>query len=202
MVNTNWIFKVVHCKNREICVIKKRAYRLIPGMDLHDFQKQVYPLRDKLFRFAKRLLENTEEAEDAVQEVFIKLWNKRTTLDEYRSLEALAMVTTRNFCLDKIKVRRFPVERMDDHRQFLESLPGKSSADHSDLVFGIHQAMKSLPEQQKMVIHLRDVEGYELSEIAAMLEMNENAVRVNLSRARKRIREIVINTKIYEYQRN
>lgn len=171
-------------------------------MNLQEFQKQVYPLRDKLFRFAKRLLDNNEEAEDAVQEVFIKLWNKREKLDEYRSVEALAVVTTKNFCLDKIKSRRYPVVSMDNHRQFLESLPGEIRTDNSDLVFSVHQAIKALPEQQQMIIHLRDVEGYEFGEMAAMLEMNENAIRVNLSRARKRVRELLINTKEYEYQGN
>jgi len=171
-------------------------------MNLQEFQKTVVPLRDKLFRFAKRFLDNTEEAEDAVQEVFIKLWNRREKLDEYRSVEALAMVTTKNFCLDKIKVRRYPVESMDHHRLFLENIPGETRADHSDLMSGVHRAIKTLPEQQQMVIHLRDVEGYEFKEIAEILAMNENAVRVNLSRARKRIREMLINTEVYEYQRN
>ena len=68
-------------------------------MELQEFQHKVYPLKNKLFRFAKRLLDHTEEAEDIVQEVFIKLWNRRDKLDEYRSVEALAMITTKNLCL-------------------------------------------------------------------------------------------------------
>ncbi|MEI6454661.1 MAG: sigma-70 family RNA polymerase sigma factor [bacterium] len=171
-------------------------------MNLQDFQKTVYPLKDKLFRFSKRLLERTEEAEDIVQEVFIRLWNRREKLDEYRSVEALAMITAKNLCLDKLRTRRFALESLDDKKSYIDRIPGETRADHSDLIHGIHQAIRQLPELQQMVIHLRDIEEYEFDQIAEMLEMNENAVRVNLSRARKRVREILTNAKVYEYQRN
>jgi len=168
-------------------------------MHLQEFQEQVYPLKNKLFRFAKRFLDHTEEAEDVVQEVFIRLWNKRNELDKYRSVEALAMITTKNLCLDKIKAKKYPVENFEDHRGFLENLPGETPQDHSEVIHEIHLAIKQLPEMQQTIIHLRDIEGYEFEEIARIVEMNENAIRVSLSRARKRIREILINTKEYEY---
>ncbi len=171
-------------------------------MNLEEFQIKVYPLKNKLFRFARRMLDHTEEAEDIVQEAFIRLWNRRDKLDEYRSVEALAMITTKNLCLDKIKTRRYPMENMDNHSRFLENLPEETRADHSDLIHGIHQAIKQLPEQQQMIVHLRDIEGYEFNEIAEITDMNENAVRVALSRARKRIRELLTNTGLYGYQRN
>ena len=171
-------------------------------MNLQDFNKKVYPLKDKIFRFAKRMLGQTEESEDMVQEVFIRLWKNREKLDEYRSLEALAIITTKNLCLDKIKARKFPVENWNDQRQFIETIPSETAPDNSDLVFGVKAAMNSLPEQSRMVVHLRDIEGYEFDQIAGVLGMQENAVRVALSRARKRIREIMTNSKIYEYQRN
>ena len=171
-------------------------------MNLEEFQIKVYPLRNKLFRFAKRMLDHTEEAEDIVQEVFIKLWKIREKLDEYRSVEALAMITTKNLCLDKIKARRYPVESMENHRQFLENLPDEKGIDHSDIIKRIHRAIKLLPEQQQVIVHLRDIEGYEYEQIAEIADMNENAVRVALSRARKRIREMLTKTNNYEYQRN
>ncbi len=171
-------------------------------MDLKDFQSKVYPLKDKLFRFARRIVDQTEEAEDIVQEAFIRLWNKRDGLDEYRSVEALAMVTVKNLCLDRIKARRYPVENMEDHRGYLENLPAEPVADHSGLVQGIRRAMKLLPPQQQMIVHLRDIEGYEFGEIAEVVSMNENAVRVALLRARKKIRELMINSKMYEFHQN
>ncbi len=209
------------CKNSQICISSKVSFsnadfyiffcnhvifnsvhRLVIHMELHEFQTKVYPLKNKLFRFAKRMLDHTEEAEDLVQEVFIKLWNLRYKLDEYRSVEALAMITTKNLCLDKIKARRYPVENMENHRQFLENIPDEIKIDYSDLIHGIHQAIKLLPQQQQMIVHLRDIEGYEFEEIAEIVDMNENAIRVALSRARKRIRELLTKTNIYEYQRN
>ena len=170
-------------------------------MNLQEFQIQVYPLKNKLFRFAKRMLDHPEEAEDVVQEAFIRLWNRRDRLDEYRSVEALAMITTKNLCLDKIKSKRYLVENMDNHRQFLENMPDDIKPDHSELIHGIHRAIKLLPGQQQMIIHLRDIEGYEFEEIAEIVDMNENAIRVALSRARKRIRELITNSKEYEHQR-
>ena len=171
-------------------------------MNAQEFQIQVYPLKNKLFRFAKRMLEHTEEAEDVVQEVFIRLWDRREILGEYRSVEALAMVTTRNMCLDRIKKKRYPVENIEDHRGFLENLPMETKTDYSEEMFRLKRAMEELPEQQKTIVHLRDVEGYEFEDIAAILDMNENAVRVNLSRARKKLREALTDRRIYDYQRN
>jgi RNA polymerase sigma-70 factor (ECF subfamily) len=171
-------------------------------MNLQGFNTKVYPLKDKIFRFAKRMLEQNEEAEDIVQEVFIRLWKKKEELDRYRSVEALAMITTKNLCLDKIKSRKFPVENWDNQRQFIERIAEEVKPDHSDLVSGVREAMKELTQQSRMIVHLRDIEGYEYDEIAEVLGMQENAVRVSLSRARKQIREFLINRKIYEYQRN
>jgi len=171
-------------------------------MNLQDFNTKVYPLKDKIFRFAKRMLGQTEEAEDMVQEVFIRMWKIREKLDEYRSLEALAMVTTKNLCLDKLKARKFPVESFNDQRQFIETIAEEARPDHSDLISGVREAMNTLTEQARMIVHLRDIEGYEFDEISEVTGMEENAVRVALSRARKRIREILINNKRYEYQRN
>ncbi|MFH1296610.1 MAG: sigma-70 family RNA polymerase sigma factor [Bacteroidota bacterium] len=171
-------------------------------MNLQEFVSQVVPLKNKLFRFAKRYLEQKEEAEDVVQEVFIKLWTRRDKLDEYRSVEALAMITTKNMCLDRIKTKRFPVDPIDDHQRFLENLPEEQKKDYSDEIYKVRQVMKSLPRQQQMIMQLRDIEGYDFESIAEIMEMNENAVRVNLSRARKHIRELITTAKIYDYQRN
>ena len=171
-------------------------------MTPQEFKIRVFPLKNKLYRFAKRLLDDPEEAKDIVQEVFIKLWNKRENLVEYRSIEALAMVTTRNLCLDKLKVKKFPSESIDNLRNEVEETGYEEKRDLSDMVQKIHHIIKTLPELQRTVIQLRDIEGYDFDEISGILDMNENAVRVNLSRARKKIREILVNNKFYEYQRN
>jgi len=171
-------------------------------MNLDDFKKQVIPLKNKLFRFANRLLENREEAEDMVQEAFIKLWNRRDKLDEYRSVEALAMVTTRNLCLDKLKRKKITIEKIENLKDEMTNSQQDQKTDLSNIVHKIHQIIQTLPEQQRSIIQLRDIEGYDFEEIAELLDMNENAVRVSLSRARKKIRESLTVSKIYEYYRN
>ena len=171
-------------------------------MTPQEFKILVVPLRNKLYRFSKRILDDPEDAKDIVQEVFIKLWKKGDDLREYKSVEALAMVTTRNLCLDKLKAKKYPLESIDNIRNEVEMKGYEEKQDLSGIVQKIHQVIKTLPELQRSVIQLRDIEGYDFDEISGILDMNENAVRVNLSRARKKIREILVNNKFYEYQRN
>jgi len=171
-------------------------------MDLHQFKIQVFPLKNKLYRLAKRLLEDSEEAQDIVQEAFIKLWNQREKLDEYRSVEALAVVMTRNLCLDKLKAKKYPTESLENLKADIPE-PGVDTKQESDeLVSRIKRIIGTLPEQMRTIIQLRDIEGYDYEEMAKILGMKENAIRVNLSRARKKVREIMIKRKLYEFQRN
>jgi RNA polymerase sigma factor (sigma-70 family) len=171
-------------------------------MTAQEFKILVFPLRSKLYRFSKRILDDEEEAKDIVQEVFIKLWKKGDGLKEYKSIEALAMVTTRNQCLDKLKAKKIPSESIDKLRSEVEAKENEEMQDLSDIIQRIHLIIKTLPELQRTVIQLRDIEGYDFEEISGILNMNENAVRVNLSRARKKIREILTKNRSYEYQGN
>lgn len=171
-------------------------------MDLHNFKIQVFPLKNKLFRLANRLLGDREEAQDIVQETFIKLWNRREKLDEYRSVEALAVVTARNLCIDKLKAKKHPVERLDNIKADIPENEMESKTEFYDLAAQIKEIIKKLPEQMKTIMQLRDIEGYDFEEIAGILGMTENAIRVNLSRARKKVREIIIKLNLYELERN
>jgi RNA polymerase sigma-70 factor (ECF subfamily) len=171
-------------------------------MDLQEFKIQVFPLRNKLFRLATRLLEDSDEAQDIVQEAFIKLWNRREKLDEYRSVEALAMVITRNLCLDKIKGKKYPVDRLENIKVDMPGNDIESRVEYVELADRIKEIINKLPEQMKTIMQLRDIEGYEFEEIAGIVGMNENAIRVSLSRARKKVREELVNNKLYEFKRN
>jgi RNA polymerase sigma-70 factor (ECF subfamily) len=112
------------------------------------------------------------------------------------------MVTTRNLCLDRLKKRKITSERIEDLKNEMTESQQDQKTDLSDIVRKIHQIIQTLPEQQRTIIQLRDIEGYDFEEIAELLNMNENAVRVNLSRARKKIRELLTVSKAYEYYRN
>jgi len=159
-------------------------------MDLNDFRKRILPLNGKLFHFAYMLLKDRNEAEDAVQEVCLRLWKIRESLEQYNSLEAFAMKVTRNWCLDRIKARKpMYIETYQPwHERRSEDDPHRSMeiAENLNLLFAL---IDKLPEQQRLIIQLRELESMEFEEIAEIMDMNVNSVRVNLSRARSRIKE-------------
>lgn len=166
-------------------------------MNQHEFMQIVSPFKDKVFRVAKRLLVSTEEAEDATQEVLVKLWNKNESLSRYNSVEALAMTMTKNYCLDQLKSKRAGNLKIV-HNNFTDrEAPLQKQVEDRDDWSWVEKAMNGLPEQQKLIVQLRDVEQYEYEEIAEMLDMNETAIRVALSRARKTIREFMNKTHNY-----
>lgn len=154
------------------------------------------PLKDKLYRLAKRILVSTDEAEDAVQEVFMKLWKGKQQIENYKNPEAFAITMTKNYCLDRLKSKQASnLKIVHNNYQTSENIEKNIEAnDGVELVFKI---METLPEQQKIILQLRDVEQFEFSEIAKMLDSNETAIRVALSRARKTVRDEMI--KKYNY---
>ena len=157
-----------------------------------EFEQLIAPFKDKVFRFAKRLLVSTEEAEDATQEVMVRLWNKKETLVNYNSVEALAMTMTKNFCLDQLKSKRASNLQLV-HSNYSDNQVGiDQQLEAKDSWNWVEKMINELPEQQRLIIQMRDIEEFEFAEIAAVLEMNETAVRVALSRARKTIREQLV----------
>jgi RNA polymerase sigma factor (sigma-70 family) len=157
-----------------------------------EFEQLIAPFKDKVFRFAKRLLVSTEEAEDATQEVMVRLWHKKETLTNYNSVEALAMTMTKNFCLDQLKSKRASNLQLV-HSNYRDNQVGiDQQLEAKDSWNWVEKMINELPEQQRLIIQMRDIEEFEFTEIAAVLEMNETAVRVALSRARKTIREQLV----------
>jgi RNA polymerase sigma factor (sigma-70 family) len=166
-------------------------------MNQNEFIQLITPFKDKVFRLAKRLLVSTEEAEDATQEVLVKLWNKNENLDNYNSVEAFAMTMTKNYCLDQLKSKRATNLKIV-HTNFSDREPSlDQQVEDVDSLSWVEKIINQLPEQQRLIIQMRDVEQYEFEEMAKILEMNETAIRVALSRARKTIRENM--TKIHHY---
>jgi len=166
-------------------------------MNQNEFVALIAPFKDKVFRLAKRLLVSTEEAEDATQEVLVKLWTRNESLGQYNSVEALAMTMTKNFCLDQLKSKRAGNLKIV-HNNFTDREPSlQQKVEDNDSLNWVEKIINQLPEQQKLIIQMRDIEQYEFEEIAKILEMNETAVRVALSRARKTIREFMTKTHHY-----
>ena len=161
-------------------------------MDKTGFNQLMAHLRPKLYRFALAFTKRTDEAEDVVQEIGIKLWERRSELDTLRSVEAYAMSAVRNRCLD---YTRSPHNRMEElveaHDTAHEQTPYQM-VEQADMAAFVRRLIERLPEQQQTVIRLRDVEGYELDEISEITGINEGAVRTILSRARQKIREEIL----------
>ncbi|MEN9487910.1 MAG: hypothetical protein RL494_175 [Bacteroidota bacterium] len=169
-------------------------------MNQIEFINHVKPFKDKMFRLAKRLLVSTEEAEDATQEVLVKLWNKNHVLEQYTSSEAYAMTITKNHCLDVLKSKR-ATNLQIVHNNYIENGASlQQKVEDSDSWNWVEKWINELPEQQKLIIQMRDIEQYEFAEIAEIMEMNEATIRVALSRARKTIREKLTNTHNYGIQ--
>jgi len=166
-------------------------------MTQSDFLTIVTPFKDKVFRLAKRLLVSTEEAEDATQEILIKLWNNKKNIKNYKNVEAFSMTMTKNFCYDKLKSKQAQNLKIVHNNYEDTQVALQKQLEVNDSLDWVGRIINTLPEQQKLIVQLRDIEQYEFKEIAKMLDMNETAIRVNLSRARKTIREQLTNTHNY-----
>tara|TARA_R110000787_G_scaffold86285_9_gene184087 strand:+ start:19611 stop:20117 length:507 start_codon:yes stop_codon:yes gene_type:complete len=165
-------------------------------LEQKEFLDTILPCKDTLYRLAKRLLVSSDEAEDAVQEVFLKLWKGRDKIDNYRSPEAFAVTMTKNYCLDRLKSRQASNLKIV-HSNYKNSDNIERTIEGNEGVELVTKIMQTLPEKQKMIMQLRDIEQFEFAEISQMLEINETAIRVALSRARKVVREQLI--KQYNY---
>lgn len=155
-----------------------------------NFQTDILPLKDKLFRMALRITMQREEAEDVVQEVLIKLWNQRDSLREIVSLESYAITITRNLSLDHLRRAGNKTVSMDG-----EYIIPERSVNPYDSIYAqegirrIHALLAQLPEKLRSCMQLRDFEGKNYREIADILGITEDQVKVNIFRARKYIKE-------------
>jgi len=163
-------------------------------MDQEQFKKEVVPLRNKLEIYARHLLNNPQDVEDVVQEVFLKMWFIRNQLDKYNDVGALAMQINKNLCINHLRTPHlFGDEAVEDS---IEKIDDKEDPyvklEHKDAANQVIHLMDRLPELQQKILKMKHVEGFEVEEIAELTGGNVEAVRVNLSRARKKIRELYL----------
>lgn len=158
-------------------------------MELETFKSTVLPLRDKLLKYSVKLTDDGADAEDIVQEAFLKLWYIRDRLNGYQSVEALSVQVVKNLCLDKLRSKR--MDRMPENSESIlaDTVTPEQMLEQHDAVAIIGRLIQQLPTLQQCIIRMKDVEGYELSEIAQITGTQIESVRVNLSRARKKVRE-------------
>lgn len=169
-------------------------------MNAADFKQEISVINQKLFRICNSFLDNRQEAEDALQEVYLKLWRLRDKLNTINNIEAFAVTMTKNLCLDKLKQKR--TLSIDDSSLNLinwvsvERSPHQQSENQENVEI-INKIISELPDLLKRIIQLRDIEGYEFEEIEKITGLNTNNIRVSLSRARKLVRNELL--KMHEF---
>ncbi len=165
-------------------------------MNKNQFIKEFLPLSEKVFRLAYRFLNDSEMAKDIVQGIYLKLWDKRNELKKFTNKEAFVVKMARNACLDKIKLTKNTIDVSHYHN------PVQPDYDNAESAQIVKRIIKTLPDQQKQIIELRDIEGFTFEEISDILDLSINNIRVSLSIARKKVREEF--NKIYSHglQRN
>jgi RNA polymerase sigma-70 factor, ECF subfamily len=167
-------------------------------MIIEDYKKLVLPIKNKLFRFSLRIVGNVAEAEDVVQEVFIKVWNKRNEIESFNNLEAWCMTLTKNLSIDKLRSKHRRVDALPDSYDMpSQSVSPYQATVTNDTISRIEKMMTALPEKQRMVMQLRDIEGMSYKEIAEILKITLDQVKINLFRARKDIRSQLLNSESY-----
>lgn len=167
-------------------------------MTPEEFRKEIIPEGRRLYSFAFRFLNIREEAEDLVQDVMTKLWEERGTLGNYRNIKALATTMTRNMCIDRLRKKK--TLGIDDNE--IHSIAGETEStgqviEREEAASLVNTIIGRMKEPGKSALIMRDIEGYSYEETAEVLEMNVIALRTLISRARKSVREEMIN--IYSY---
>lgn len=159
-------------------------------MVARDFKTNVLPLSKKLLRYATHFLKDEDLARDVIQDVFLKLWQKRDKLEEVENMEAFTMRMTRNRCLDVIRAHRtVPIDAETDRKLKEKTVDVHSKVELSESAVQIKKLIAKLPELQQTVMQLKDIEQLSYDEIAETTGLKVNAIRVNLSRARKKVRD-------------
>ena len=158
------------------------------------FEHDILPLKNQLFRLALRIVQSREEAEDIVQDTLLKAWNRRASWDKIENMESFLMTSCRNLALDRLKRSEHQNISLDDEQTALSTqISSHTSIEEQllrqDRIKWVHTQMNRLPEKQRTCMQLRDVEGKAYKEIAEILGLTEEQVKVNIFRARQTIKE-------------
>ncbi|WP_418696860.1 RNA polymerase sigma factor [Bacteroides sp.] len=162
------------------------------------FRNDILPLKDKLFRLALRITFDRAEAEDVVQETLIRVWNKRDEWTQFGSMEAYCLTVAKNLAIDRSEKKDAQtVELTSEMEQASEASSPYEKLVNKERMTLIHRLMKELPEKQRQIMQLRDIEGKSYKEIAVLLNLTEEQVKVNLFRARQKVKQKFIDIEGY-----
>jgi RNA polymerase sigma factor (sigma-70 family) len=154
------------------------------------FLDLIEPLKPRLFGFAYRMLRNREDAKDAMQELMMKLWNNRNSLETKGNIRTYCFTALYHDCIDRLrKQNRFRLVTGSNLIEISSNVNIDRDFENSDLIRQIREAMDNLPYKQKVILELRDFQQFDYDEIAKMMDMTVNAVRVTVARSRATISE-------------
>lgn len=159
-------------------------------MQKPDFRRDILPLKDKLFRAALRITFNRTEAEDVVQETLLRIWNKRGEWTQLESVEAYCLTVAKNLALDWAEKKDAQMVTLSaDMEQTTEAASPYDRLVDKDRLALLRKLMNELPEKQRNVICLRELEAKSYKEIAGILDLTEEQVKVYLFRARQKLKQ-------------
>jgi RNA polymerase sigma-70 factor, ECF subfamily len=167
-------------------------------MTAEEFKNRMVPYARKLFPMMKRILGSEEETRDALQEVMLKLWDKRQYLRNCANPDGYVATAARNYCFDLKKKRKITVMGFDGNPVLQVAAPGVDP-DARERLEHVHRIMQNLPENYREVLQLREIDGFSFEEIHAMTGFEIPYIRVLLSRSRMRLKEEL--DKVYNYER-
>lgn len=154
------------------------------------FRDDILPLKDKLFRLALRITFDRAEAEDVVQDTMIRVWNKREEWTQFGSIEAYCLTVAKNLAIDRSQKKEAQnVELTPEMEEESEISGPYDQLVNNERMSLIHRLINELPEKQRLIMQLRDIEGESYKEIAKILNLTEEQVKVNLFRARQKVKQ-------------
>ena len=153
------------------------------------FRNDILPLKDKLYRLALRITLDSAEADDIVQDTMIRVWNKRDEWAQFNSIEAFCLTVARNLAIDRSqKSEAQNIELTTETQEMSDGSTPERQLERSEQMDLVRKLINELPEKQRTIIQLRDIEEKSYKEIADVMQLTEDQVKVTLFRARQRIK--------------
>ena len=162
------------------------------------FRNDILPLKDKLFRLALRITLDRAEAEDVVQDTMIRVWKKRDEWQQFESGEAYCLIVAKNLAIDRSQKK--DAQNVELSPEMAEEADTSGPYDrlvNNERMKIIHRLIDELPEKQRLIMQLRDIEGESYKDIAKVLQLTEEQVKVNLFRARQKVKQRYIEIDEY-----
>ncbi len=167
-------------------------------MNIKDFRHKIFAQSERIYPMIVRMLGSDRDAQDAIQEIMIKLWNCRKQLDEHPNPPAFVFLTARNYCLDVLRKRKSLRVSDIDLLGTEQTNNGHQQFELAELIHAIEQILSQKSPQQREILLLRDVDGLRYEEIASIMNLNVEHIRVILSRARKYVQQQLRKNYSYE----